>query len=167
MNKALVPIIITAAGLAAHATPVDAGQPEHRRHQHYVEVSHGRFETLPGGADLGYDVRGGAIMFRADRHGGATVVVVRARGLDPATTYKTHVHNQPCSSTPAGGGHYQHQVGGPVDAVNEIWPTITTDALGRGVGFATHDERARDDAQSIVIHYSEDPTIRLACLDLS
>lgn len=167
MKKALIPILIAAAGIAGHAAPADASGPRHRPHHHRVDVTHGRFETLPGGEMLGFDVRGGATMFRSDRHGGVTTVVVRVRGLAPNTSYKTHVHNQPCSATPAGGGHYQHEAMGAADAVNEIWPTITTDGRGRGVGFAVHEHRARDDAQAIVIHWPEDSTVRLACLDLS
>ena len=97
---------------------------------------------------------------------GATLVVVRVRNLAPNTTYPVHVHNQPCSATPPGGGHYQNVVDGPVDPVNEMWPVIETNRRGRGVGFAVHDARAREDAQSIVVHYPDDTSIRLGCLDL-
>lgn len=161
--KALIPILIAAAGFTAMASPVDAGRHTHRS----IEVTTGRLQTLPGGADLDYDIRGGAIMFRTDRHGGRTSVFVGARGLDPNTEYPVHVHNQPCSASPAGGSHYQNVILGPVDAVNEIWPTITTDRHGRGTGFAVHGERARSDAMSIVIHYPDDTSIRLACADLT
>jgi hypothetical protein len=89
------------------------------------------------------------------------------RGLEANTTYPAHVHNAPCSATPPGGSHYQHQVGGPVDAVNEIWPIVTTGSAGRGFGSAWHTHRARPDAMSIVIHYPPDTSIRLACADLS
>jgi Cu-Zn family superoxide dismutase len=160
--KALIPILIAAAGITATASPVEAGGHSHRS----VQITTGHFQTLPGGDDLGYDVRGGAIMIRTDRNGGRTSVFVGARGLDPNTVYPVHVHNQPCSATPAGGGHYQHVIGGPVDAVNEIWPKITTDKHGRGTGFATHGARARSDAMSIVIHNPADTSIRLACADL-
>lgn len=162
MKKALIPMILATAGLAASAAPVEA-HGSHRR----VEVTTGRFQTLPGGEALGYHVRGGAIMFRTDRHGGTTAVVVRITGLEPDTTYKAHVHDLACSATPAGGGHYQHVIGGPADAVNEIWPGFTTDGRGRGLGFATHGARARDDARSIVVHKPEDSSIRLACVDLT
>jgi hypothetical protein len=161
--KALIPILIATVGLTATALPVEAGGHTHRS----VEVTTGHFQTLPGGDALGYDVRGGAIMIRTDRHGGRTSVFVGARGLDPDTVYPVHVHNQPCSATPAGGSHYQDVIGGAVDAVNEIWPTITTDQHGRGTGFAVHDARARSDAMSIVIHYPANTSIRLACADLT
>jgi len=167
VNKALIPItittLVTVAGVVAHAVPVAADPPGHRP----VEVSHGRFGTLPDGADLGYDIRGRAVMFRTDADGGTTYVSIRVRGLDPDTTYKTHVHDLPCSSTPAGGGHYQHEIGGAVDGANEIWPTISTTSRGHGAGSAVHGERAREDARSVVIHWPENSAIRLACLDLS
>jgi hypothetical protein len=130
-------------------------------------VTSGTFVTLPGGADLGYTIEGRAVMVRTPADGGQTWVMVWARGLDPATTYPAHVHNLPCSATPPGGSHYQHEVGGPVDAVNEIWPAITTNAAGVGRGKASHGHWAGDDARSIVIHYPPDTSIRLACVDLT
>ena len=165
MKQALIPIILTATGLAASAAPVDAGHLEHRGNPHRIEVTHGRFETLPHDADgVHYEVKGGAIMFRiAD----TTAVFVAVSGLAPNTTYPTHVHNQPCSSTPPGGGHYQNTVLGPVDATNEMWPVVTTDDRGRGTGSAFHAFRARPEAQSVVIHYPANTSVRLACVDLS
>ncbi len=161
MKQALILILLATAGITATASPAAANGRQQR------EVTHGHFETLPEGVDLGYHVHGRAKMVRTDRDGGTTRVVVRVRGLDPDTTYPVHVHNQPCSAMPAGGGHYQHMIGGNVDPVNEIWPTITTNERGRGIGFALHDARARDDAMAIVIHYPPKTSIRLACLDLS
>ena len=129
-----------------------------------VEIARGDFVTLAGGEGLGYSVTGNAIVFRL---GDRTVVRAHVRGLAPDTTYPAHVHNAPCSAVPPGGGHYQHVVGGPVDADNEIWPTIETGPSGVGTGFATHAHRARSDAQSIIIHYPVDTSIRLACADLT
>lgn len=161
--KALIPIVIAAIGITTAASPARADQDDGRP----AEVTTGRFQTLPGGTGLGYDVSGGAVMIRTDRYDGHTRVIVRARGLDPDTVYPLHVHNQACSATPAGGGHYQNVIGGPVDAVNEIWPTVTTGTNGGGIGFAVYDARACSDAMSIVIHYPVDTSIRLACADLS
>lgn len=130
-------------------------------------VTSGTFVTLTGGADLGYAVEGRAVMVRTPADAGRTRVMAWVRGLDPDTTYPTHVHNLPCSATPPGGSHYQHEVGGPVDAVNEIWPVVTSNAFGAGRGTAVHDHWARADAMSIVIHYPSDTSIRLACADLT
>lgn len=159
MKKALVPIILAISGLAASAAPVDAHS------NRSVTVTNGRFETLPHVADgVHYEVKGGAIMVRVAH---ATAVFVKVKGLAANTTYPTHVHNQPCSWSPAGGGHYQQAVGGLIDDMNEMWPAITTDDSGRGTGFAVHGFRARPEAQSVVIHYPADTSIRLACVDLS
>lgn len=130
-----------------------------------AQVTSGRVQTLAGWP--GDDLEGGAVMIRSEGAGGRTIVSVRLRGLDPDTTYPVHVHNRPCSFTPPGGGHYQHLVGGPVDAVNEMWPTISTNGNGNGVGFATHDHRARPEAQAIIVHNPSNTSIRLACIDLS
>ncbi|NNE13320.1 MAG: hypothetical protein HKN41_13860 [Ilumatobacter sp.] len=162
--KPFIPILVAAAGLGLHATPVAAGSSRS------IDVTTGQFVTLPGGVGLDLDVRGHAVMKRSDRDGGWTTVAVRARGLRPNTTYPTHVHNQPCSWSPAGGSHYQHVPGPPpafVNPVNEMWPAIVTDDKGRGVGYAEHGHRARSDAQSIVVHEPTDTSIRIACLDLS
>jgi Cu-Zn family superoxide dismutase len=129
-----------------------------------LEVTRGRVTTLEGGEQLGYELQGRAVMVRS---ASTTVVVLRVRGLEANTTYPAHVHNAPCSSTPPGGGHYQHEIGGPVDAANEIWPAVSTNNTGRGWGAAWHGHRARADAMSIVIHYPPDTSIRLACIDLS
>ena len=157
----LIFILLAAAGFISIGSPAGA----HRRQR---QTTHGRFETLPGGAELGYNVRGSARMVRSDHGGGTTEATVRLHGLDADTTYPTHVHNQPCSATPAGGSHYQNRIGGPVDPVNEIWPTISTDERGHGFGSAIHEAWARDDAVSIVVHFpSPNTSIRLACVDLS
>ena len=126
----------------------------------------GEFTTLPGGVERGYDITGHAVMVRTPGSG-TTRVTVHARGLDADQVYGVHVHNASCDATPPGGGHYQHEVGGAVDAVNELWPVITTNAAGVGHGSAVHGHVARPDARAIVIHWPQDPAVRLACLDLA
>ncbi len=49
-----------------------------------------------------------------------TVVFVWVRGLDTTTTYPTHVHNRPCSATPAGGSHYRHEAGTGPESPEEV-----------------------------------------------
>lgn len=146
--------------------PMSVANPAqaHRRHS-AATVTHGSFTTLPGGEGLGYDITGHAVMVRVPRTDSTKVIVI-AKGLDPHRPYKVHVHNASCDAVPAGGGHYQHQVGGDVDAINEIWPVFTTDGGGVGVGWAVHRHVARADAQAVVIHWPEDSSVRLACLDL-
>jgi Cu-Zn family superoxide dismutase len=96
---------------------------------------------------------------------GKTIVQVYLTGLHPHVAYEAHVHNLPCSVN-SGGGHYQHIVGGPVDAVNEIWPGFTTNAAGNGNGHAVNDFTARPEAQSVVIHDPDAANARIACADL-
>jgi hypothetical protein len=128
-----------------------------------AQVTSGFIRDLPADGV----VSGGAVMIRTGSDtSGRTTVLIHARGLQPNRTYPVHVHNLPCSATPPGGSHYQHVPGGAVDAVNEIWPRITTNGRGAGTGKATHGNRARPDAQAIVIHNPDDTSIRLACVDL-
>ncbi|MCZ7533770.1 MAG: hypothetical protein M5U23_10225 [Acidimicrobiia bacterium] len=128
-----------------------------------VDVTTGHFETTAAGQELGYDIEGFAIMLRVPKCAdGRTYVSVFVRGLDANTTFSAHVHNGTCAS--GGGGHYQHE-SGPVDAVNEIWPTITTQRRGLGWGSASHGHWARPEAQSVVIHQPGTGT-RLACAQL-
>lgn len=156
-------LIVVIALVVVAAAPASAGTGV-RKH---ADVTKGTFVTLSGGADLGYEVEGRAVMVRVPWRHGRTFVAVHVRGLDPTTVYPAHVHNAACSADPPGGSHYQHAIGGAVDDVNEIWPVVTTNAAGRGHGSAVHGHWARPDAQSIVIHYPANTSIRLACADLS
>ena len=125
------------------------------------EVTSGDFQTYASGPGMGYDVTGRSRMTRtAD---GKTLVSVHAVGLLPDTAYGVHVHNRACNDN-NGGGHYQDEVGGAVDAVNEIWPLFTTNAAGIGNGYASNDFRARPEAMAVVIHAPGGA--RIACADL-
>jgi len=126
-------------------------------------VTSGEVNTFAQGVGLGYDITGKARMIRTPS--GKTIVSLQVKGLDPNTTYPTHVHKQACSNGNA-GGHYQDVVGGAVDASNESWPTVSSNAAGNGQGMVVNDWYARPEAQAIVIH-STPTSIRLACVDLS
>jgi hypothetical protein len=158
IQRSIIRLGLAAALCLAVAVPASAGDG--------AEVTSGGLVTLPGGAALGYDIGGHAVMRRIPGDGGSTMITVHVTGLDPYTNYPAHVHNAPCAATPAGGGHYQHAVGGPVDAVNEIWPIVASNAAGIGRGFARHANWARPDAMAVVIHHPENTSIRLACVDL-
>lgn len=156
--RKLIGLVFAAALLVTMAAPVSAEG---------ARVTTGEFHTLNGGSELGFDITGSAVMVRTPGRGGSTLVSVHLRGLEPDASYPAHVHNAPCSATPAGGGHYQHEIGGGVDPVNEIWPVVSANPTGNGVGKATHGHWARDDARSIVVHYPENTAIRLACAELA
>lgn len=127
-----------------------------------AQVTSGQFQTYAAGPGRGYDISGQATMIRtAD---GKTIVQVQAWGLAANSTYGVHVHNLPCGVN-NGGGHYQDQVGGPVNSVNEIWPGFTTNTAGHGNGYASNDFTARPEAQAVVIHDTDGA--RIACADLN
>ena len=155
--KSLIPTLAATVLLSVTvaASPADAGSA--------AQVTRGRFQTTSAGLARGYDITGHAVMVRSDTGGGRTLVVSVARGLEPGTTYGSHVHNAPCSLN-GGGGHYQHEVGPAVNDVNEIWPVLHAQTSGVAQGRAVHGHRARPEAQSIVIHASDG--VRIACLDL-
>lgn len=126
-----------------------------------ARVTQGDFHTYAAGLDRDYAVSGTARLVRtAD---GRTLAKVQAWGLAPNTTYPVHVHNAPCAVN-NGGGHYQHEVGGGVDPINEIWPGFTTDDAGHGAGKTVNDFTARPEAQAVVIHDTDG--MRIACADL-
>lgn len=162
MRSVLLVVSVSLGLVLAPAVPASAHGVQHR-----AEVTSGSFVTLATGANLGYTVRGHAILVRV---GDRTLVGVHVRIQVPegpsGVTYPTHVHNKACAAPDFGGSHYQHDIGGAVDADNEIWPTVQTNHRGLGLGFATHDHRARPEAMSIVIHQPL-TNVRLACVDLS
>ena len=128
-----------------------------------AQVTKGEFITYASGPSLGYEITGSAQLVRAAD--GKTLAMVQVKGLTPDTTYGVHVHNDTCSNLTS--GHYQDVPGGAVDAVNEIWPTVTSNANGNGSGFAMNDFTARPEAQSIVIHANPTGGPRIACADLN
>jgi hypothetical protein len=126
-----------------------------------AQVTTGNLLTYAAGPERSFDISGRVQMVRTGD--GRTLVSVQAWGLAPDTTYPVHVHNAPCAVN-AGGGHYQHIVGGAVDSINEIWPGFTTNNSGHGNGFAANSFTARPEAQAVVIHDTDGA--RIACADL-
>jgi Cu-Zn family superoxide dismutase len=97
--------------------------------------------------------------------GGRTLAVLTVRGLPAKTTYAVHAHTGPCGADPmTSEGHYQHQPGGPVDPVNELWLGFTTNAGGVGVAHAVVDWQFRDNDSSESITFHHGGPARVACL---
>jgi hypothetical protein len=122
----------------------------------------GHFAVTDTGVDRGFRISGVAMLVRS---GNATQVYSQVCGLDPSTTYGSHVHDLPTAL--GGGGHYKidPNEAGTVES-NELWPTLTSDASGVAYGFdEVLDHRARPEAQSIVIHDPADGA-RIAICDL-
>jgi hypothetical protein len=126
-------------------------------------VNKGTFMTTEEGADLGLDISGFTQMTRSQ---GNTSVDALVYGLAADTTYAAHVHNLPCDM--GGDNHYKISpfvIGTEED--NEIWPTVTTDGSGLGMGSdMVAEHSARPEAQSVVIHAGPDGGSPIACADL-
>lgn len=124
----------------------------------------GEAVTTAVGIERGLKVSGKAAMIRKKNN--STVVKLRVSGLQENTFYPTHVHNLSCAL--GGGGHYKidPSIAEPIES-NEIWPTFTTNATGKGrAHIHVKDHIARPEAQSIVIHDPQD-SARIACFTLS
>jgi hypothetical protein len=135
-------------------------------HNGDVQLTEGTPEITRKGVERNYNITGKASMERMPgEDNGKTNVNLYVEGLHPNEKYPTHVHNLPCGEK-GGGGHYQHEKGGKVDDVNEIWLTFTTNSSGSGSSQAEYGHVARPDAQSIVIHDSTSDKARIACIDL-
>ncbi|HXV72253.1 MAG TPA: hypothetical protein VEB69_12755 [Acidimicrobiia bacterium] len=147
-------VITLVAAIALVAAPVSATA---------ARVTSGRFATFADGAGLGYAVAGHAVMTRTSH---TTKVSLAVSGLEPGSTYGSHVHNQSCDSGNA-GGHYSFGYpvpGGALDG-SEIWPgPITANAAGRAVGWVRVDDVAGPEAVSVVIHAPGGA--KIACADL-
>ncbi len=141
-----------------------------------AETTVGRFSTLPAGTAEGMEISGVAVLHRGDDGTTGRVVV---RGLEPGVTYAAHLHNQPCSASNPGGGHYMDVPGGLAAPPNELWFSSTDNArdgitanrggVARGAGGA--DWVARPEAQSVIIHAiptggSTAGGPKIACADL-
>ncbi len=127
------------------------------------QVTKGSVVTTSVGAERNYAITGEASMTRSSHN--KTMVDLHVAGLHANEKYPSHVHNLPCEEN-GGGGHYQYEKGGNVDAANEIWLTFTTNNSGAGSQEASHAHLARPDAQSIVIHDSTSDKARIGCLNM-
>ncbi len=104
----------------------------------------------------------------------STKVSVEVEGLDPELVYGSHLHDRRCAD--GGGGHYQDEVGGPVDSVNEIWLSSfetgfgilgaapMAEASGAADWAARTTSADSTNALSVVIHAPGGA--RIACADL-
>ena len=123
------------------------------------QVTQGDFRAFATGAGL--NISGHAKMVRtAD---GKTIVSVHVEGLQPDTTYGSHVHQQACGVGDA-DGHYRFDPSGAAAPPNEIWPGFTTNFAGMGNGRAVVDQTAGAAAVSVVVHAPGGA--KIACADL-
>ena len=110
---------------------------------------------------------------------GFTKVSVHVEGLEPDTTYGSHLHAASCDDN-MGGGHYKDDPAGPAEPPNELWLSSTSDpkaGVTANRGGVVHGDGsapwvARPEAQSIVLHYvppggSTSGGPKVACADFS
>jgi len=125
-------------------------------------ILRGSFAPLPGYA--GQALTGEALLVR--RLDGSTQVSIQVLGLQAATQYPSHVHNQPCAVL--AGAHYLIDPAAAAGEGNEIWLSVTTNADGVGVSEQLVPKHvARGDALSIVVHDPAAASAKMICADLS
>ena len=100
---------------------------------------------------------------------GGTIATLHVRGLPASTEFLVHAHTGGCTADPAASqGHYQHEVGGPVDDVNELWLGFTTNRAGNGAAQSAVDWQFRDgEANSLTFHDPARNDKRVACLPVA
>ncbi len=122
----------------------------------------GTFAITDAGQEIYDKIEGSTFVGTTDLLSKAYVSVT---GLSAEETYKTHVHDGDCAS--GGGGHYLQDSGEDDIASNGLWPIVSVDAFGYGVGWASNGFSVRlEDTQSVVVHEPESGE-RIACSDLS
>jgi hypothetical protein len=124
-------------------------------------VTRGDLQAFAAGAGL--PISGRAQMVRtAD---GRTIVSVHVEGLEPGTTYASHVHAAACA-TGAADGHYRFDPAGAATPPNEIWPgPFTSNEDGIGNANTIADGTAGPAAVSVVVHAPGGA--KIACADLA
>ena len=110
-----------------------------------------------------------AVVRAVETGSGRTVATLHVRGLAPRTNYSVHAHTGACGSDPlASAGHYQHEVGGAVDGVNELWLGFTTNPAGNGSAQSVVEWTFRTgDARSVTFHDPAQAGERVACLPVA
>ncbi len=129
-----------------------------------METLSGNGTIMPFAAGEGTNISGSA---RIEIDGERTQVMAEVEGLDASEEYISHVHVLPCAVENA-GGHYK--IDPSVEANvedNELWLDIEPGADGTATAMVERAHRAREDAQSLVIHRIEGEQMpKVACADL-
>lgn len=99
------------------------------------------------------------------RHDNGTTVTLELEGLDPGRQYIAHVHEGTCADN--GGPHYKFDPDGPDTPPNEIHLMFKSDDAGSGFMTAENSQVVGDDAQSIVVHATDDMQAYIACAALN
>ena len=95
---------------------------------------------------------------------GRTRVTLHLTGFAPHHTYGAHAHVEACDPGGLEGGkHFQRvpvAAGGAVDAHNEVWLDVTTNASGNGHASSVHDWQIEPGRgpRSVIIHAEQTST---------
>ncbi|MFD2094043.1 hypothetical protein [Blastococcus deserti] len=159
----------TAVALGAAALLVALGSPQAAA----GEVVRAKGSFSPSGPAWTYDgvVPSGATaaVHAVEIPSRGTIATLHVRGFPASTEFMVHAHTGGCGSDPAASqGHYQDQVGGPVDDVNELWLGFTTTRAGTGFAKAAVDWHFREgEANSLTFHDPSRNGKRVACLPVA
>lgn len=113
---------------------------------------------------------GASAVVRAIETGsGRTVATLHVRGIAHSTDFAVHAHTGACGSNPLdSAGHYQHEVGGAVDDVNELWLGFSTNPAGNGSAQAVVEWEFRTgEARSVTFHDPARGGKRVTCLPVA
>ena len=129
-------------------------------------ASSGTFSPYAAAEAVDNTISGSVELFRTN---GGTGMLTNVNGLAVGESYVSHVHEQPCEVTLA-GGHYKidPSVDGAVES-NELWPDLSrvmNQSVSDTQSITSH--MARRDAQSVVIHrIAGDAKPKVACANLT
>ncbi|MDP9443182.1 MAG: hypothetical protein M3P83_02030 [Actinomycetota bacterium] len=156
--------LVVAAVLYAAAAPPAVSAASH-------VVAEGTFSS--SGPAWTYDpivpIRASAVVRTIETDSGQMVATLQVRDFAGAVDFTVHAHTGSCGPNPlASGGHYQHEVGGAVDAANELWLGFSTTPSGTGSAQSVVDWHFRPGgARSITFHDPDRSGLRVACLPVS
>ncbi len=124
-----------------------------------ISVTFGLLDSRPDGFD------GTTGTADVARHDNGTTVTLELDGLDPGRQFIAHVHEGSCDDN--GGPHYKFDPDGPDTPPNEIHLLFSSDGDGNGFMTVENLKVVDDDAQSIVVHATDDMAAYIACATLS
>lgn len=125
------------------------------------ETISGSFQLFDDAPESVRSMTGAVSLSRTDE---GTTASLRVSGLQPETTYMSHVHEQACARD-RGGPHLKFDPEGGDEPPNEIHLGFTTDDRGVGQRTVTNPNVVGADAASVVLHLPDGT--KFACADLA
>lgn len=129
-----------------------------------MDEAQGVLAAFAAAEEVDMSLMGSATLTRTST---GTTASLSVAGLSPEGEYIAHVHALPCAVNDAGGHYKLDPAVEDTVETNELWLSLTPDAMGMALGEITSDHIARPDAQSIVVHRaSAEASLKVACADL-